>query len=223
MSEIENKSICISSDESSSTLNANDISKLKRISGKDMITSDKKYCPQVSFLSNVKMIIASNYFIEATIADPAFERRRMTIPFQYPIPLEKQDSMLIYKLLNEKDAIVTKAFYSYIRLLQHNFIFSGDEILGGEYDRMHITHNIDGAIHEFVEKYCNTESDTFTPSNYIFEAFIKIYSSFTIQDSEVFFKKLNKFLNSIKIPHYKRRHPDFPNPVNGYFLTVKEV
>lgn len=97
VSELQGKRINVSSDESALNLDSSQLAVLKRISGHDIISADKKSMSQVSFLCTCKIIIASNHNIGMAYSsrDDAIMRRICTLPFDVKIPRIKQNPNIV--------------------------------------------------------------------------------------------------------------------------------
>lgn len=85
----------------------------------------------------------------------------MTIPFAYTVPREERDPMLLERLLNERDAIVSRALESYVNLRDNGYRFSGNfavnEIVQNESAD---SEDIKVAVYRFVkENFIETPND----------------------------------------------------------------
>lgn len=123
------KALCISGDMTSDPLSSNSTSKLKQFSGNDFISSDVKHSAMVSFYGRAKFVLVTNHPLLTEERDDAFVERIITIPFDYPTPLERRDRDLILKLKAERDAIATIAVQYYFDLVRHNYKFEGAYIM----------------------------------------------------------------------------------------------
>ena len=102
-------------------------SKLKMLTGGDLITINEKYVPQFKYQNRAKFIFASNHPIQLAEDDEAFWERMVFLPFQYSVSKPEQDMDLLKKLLKEKDAVVSKAL-QYARMLREdNYTFPTTE------------------------------------------------------------------------------------------------
>lgn len=113
----------ISLDLPNSRLNAAAVSKLKMLTGGDMITVNEKYVPQFSYQNRAKFIFASNHPLNLVEDDEAFWERLVFLPFDYSINKEKQKAKLLEKLLYEKDAVVSKALKYAKKLMESHYQF----------------------------------------------------------------------------------------------------
>ena len=126
ISELVGKALCISPDLPAAPLDEKAVSKIKQITGNDVVSSNRKYESYVSFRCNAKIILVTNHPILTRGNDSAFEERIVTIPFRYSVPKEAQDRMLIPNLFSERDAIITKAIRAYYKLVENCYRFSGN-------------------------------------------------------------------------------------------------
>lgn len=117
----------VSLDLPSSRLGTAAVSKLKMLTGGDLITINEKYVPQFKYQNQAKFIFASNHPIRLVEDDEAFWERLVYLPFNYSVDKSEQDTDLLKKLLKEKDAVVSKALEYAQKLLKENYIFPTTE------------------------------------------------------------------------------------------------
>lgn len=133
LAQIVGKAINVSMDLPSTTLNAAAVSRLKMITGDDLITINEKYMPQFRYYNRAKFLFASNHPVHIGERDDAFWNRMIYFPFNISIPNEEQDKRLLYKILDEKNAIVSKALRYGKKFVKNNYIFPStseiDEII----------------------------------------------------------------------------------------------
>lgn len=170
----------ISADEGEINLKSRDIGYLKSFSGHDDMTANVKFKDFVTFTSTCKIVIASNnnIGIAYSAVDPAFTRRLLTIPYPVCIPREQQDPYIMYRLLNERDAVVTEAFRHYLKLRARNYTFTGC----GAYEvqlPLHmspISPEYD-AIRNFSSSFCDfSDAEAFTSTQDLYHAFHSVYA-----------------------------------------------
>ena len=77
----------------------------------------------VQFTANVKLLFASNRNYAFKHPDRALYRRMIVAPFEYSIPVEKQDPELLDKLISERDVICSLAVRRLPRLIDSKFDF----------------------------------------------------------------------------------------------------
>ncbi len=184
-SELENKRVCIASDEGKFNFNEESAAKLKRISGGgETITVDVKMKAQTTFMVTAKLLIASNYPIHrsASAVDQYLRNRMMIIPFVNSIPQNEQDPYILNKLLAERDAIVTHAFYVYKSLMAKNFVFSGDEAYYENLANMATTDTSYETMRIFSDNFCTFDGTSFTPTETLFQAYTQSFSIAQFKD-----------------------------------------
>lgn len=206
-SELENKRVCIASDEGKFNFNEESAAKLKRISGSgETITVDVKMKAQTTFMVTAKLLIASNYPIHRSAAaiDPYLRNRMMIIPFVNSIPQNEQDPYILNKLLVERDAIVTHAFYVYKNLMAKNFVFSGDEAYYENLANMTTTDTSYETMKIFSDNFCTFDSTSFTATETLFQAYTQLFSIAQFKDITSFSRAFLE-VNYNKIEQ-KRKH-----------------
>lgn len=122
---LEGKAIIIVSDMPDKDISRAGVSAIKKITGRDGISSDVKYRERTQFETNAKIVCFTNYRVSSESYDGAFYDRAVPIPCRYSIPKSEQDFTLDDKLAMEIDAIATKALYYYIILRMNNYQFAG--------------------------------------------------------------------------------------------------
>lgn len=105
-------------------LNNAAVSKVKLLTGGDLMTISEKFVPEFTYLNRAKLIFGTNHPI--TLADgddDAFWSRMVFMPFMYSVPPEKQNPRLLEEILEEKDSIVSKALQYGRELIENSYIF----------------------------------------------------------------------------------------------------
>lgn len=106
-----------------SKMNPSAVSKLKMLTGGDLITIDEKYVPQFRYQNRAKFLFASNHPIKLAEDDDAFWERMVFLPFDYSVSKERQNEKLLKELLKEKDAVVSKALRYAEKLMKCHYKF----------------------------------------------------------------------------------------------------
>lgn len=125
MSELEGKAICISADLPNAPLDATSVSNIKKLTGRDVVSADKKYSARKQFKFFGKIIAVTNYPLLTTRRDDAFQERVVAVPFLYSVAPEKRVDLLP-ELLSERSAIAKKALSAYFELRKRHYRFAGD-------------------------------------------------------------------------------------------------
>lgn len=202
ISELQGKRINVSSDEGALTLDSAQLAVLKRISGHDRITADKKNAMQISFLSTCKIIIASNHDIGMAYSsgDSAIKRRICTLPFDVKIPKAEQNPNIVSMILNsELDEITTEALNAFIRLKNNGYHFTGDDTSLDDYSIRNTP--IDAQyynIENFVMSYIRPQPGNFVLTQNLYETFNCYYNNNrdTFKDITGFSQALYKYLTA---------------------------
>ena len=124
MSELEGKALCISPDLPNAPLDTASVSNIKKLTGRDVVSADKKYSARKQFKFTGKIIAVTNYPLLTTRRDDAFQERIVAVPFLYSVAPDRRKDLLPY-LLQERSAIATKALATYFELRRRNYRFSG--------------------------------------------------------------------------------------------------
>lgn len=184
-SELENKRVCIASDEGKFNFNEESAAKLKRISGGgETITADVKMKAQTTFTVTAKLLIASNYPIHrsASAVDQYLRKRMMIIPFVNSIPQNEQDPYILDKLLTERDAIATHAFYIYKSLMVNKFAFSGNEAYYEKLANIATADTSYEAMKIFSDDFCTFDSTSFTSTETLFQTYTQLFPMAQFKD-----------------------------------------
>lgn len=126
MVDCKGKVLCMSSDMESEVLNTTSVANLKKLSGRDTISSAVKYKSRSNFQFTGKVVMVTNHPLLLKQDDQAFWERIIVIPFRYQIPVEKRIYNLEATLMNEVSAIAAKALGAYFELRRNNYQFSGE-------------------------------------------------------------------------------------------------
>ncbi len=202
MSELQGKRINISSDEGALNFDTSQMAILKRLSGHDIVTCDKKNTNQVNFLSTCKIIIASNHNIGMayTNNDTAVMRRICTLPFNVRIPKEQQNPDIVKIILSsELNQIITEALNAYFKLKCNGYCFTGDGTSLDEYSIRTVPADEQyDAIQNFVEKCISPIAENFVFTQDLYEAFFKFnnYQEYPFKDITGFSQALYNYLTS---------------------------
>lgn len=126
MAECEGKVLCVSSDMAPEALNTISVGNLKKLSGRDTISSAVKYKSRANFQFTGKVVMVTNHPLLLKEDDQAFWERIVVIPFRYQIPVENRIYNLEDALKQELSAIAAKALGAYFELRKNNYQFSGE-------------------------------------------------------------------------------------------------
>lgn len=126
LSELIGKALCVDTELTAAPLKTGSVGKLKQLSCKDLLSSDKKYSDRVKFVCRAKIILATNHRFQLDTRDAAFLKRIVVLPFNYEIPKQGCDPEILQSFKTERLAIVKKVLYYYCQLRQNRYVFAGD-------------------------------------------------------------------------------------------------
>lgn len=106
-------------------LDARAVAQVKQLTGDaSLLSGEKKYANTISFRNTAKLLFCTNHRLTLSTEDSAFWKRLVLLPFENPIPIEKQDPYLLSKLEVEKGWLVQQALEAYRTLKARNFAFT---------------------------------------------------------------------------------------------------
>lgn len=213
LADIVGKRLCIDLDLPGGIINERAASFLKKMTGGDLLSTDVKYMPRVSFVNTAKLLFGTNHAIFTPIDDSAFSRRIVVIPFTKSIPQSEQDLNLLASLEAERDAVVVKALSAYYKLRDNQYIFSGDFKVN---DTIADGEKLCDEILQFFNQDCEEQVDTWTPTDVFYEKFIEKYGEICAKNifSETFWTVVKAVLPSVE--KRRGRVNGKGNPVYGY-------
>lgn len=184
------KALILSPDFAAGALNAKSASRLKQITGNDLVSDDVKYKDRVQFLCRAKVVIATNHPFTVSGSDDALYERAVVIPFEYTVPKAARDPNLLNRFKGELDAIASKAALAYMRLVRNHYEFAGSYALNSvtlgdnmpglledqicDFVRRHVAPDFDGCVFtddactQFCELYRHVDVATFARHFYTF-------------------------------------------------------
>ena len=126
LANLEGMALCLSADLPAKPLDAISASHIKKLTGDDVVSADRKYGSRQQFSFQGKLILATNYPLMTAIPDPAFMQRVVCVPFAYAVAPEDRDESLKIKIPQERAAIVSMAMDAYFRLRKNYYRFAGE-------------------------------------------------------------------------------------------------
>ncbi len=126
LSGLQGKALCLSPDLPAGVLDNKAVSKLKQLTGNDVVSTDVKYRDHAQFRCTATIVLASNYPLLMRQHDEALIDRAVVIPFQFSVPRESRNPHLLDCLKAERDAIATRAIGAYIQLVRRQYRFEGN-------------------------------------------------------------------------------------------------
>lgn len=153
---------------------------IKALTGGDTIIGEMKYQAPEVIMNETKLLFSTNHTIQTSSFDPAFMNRCCIQPFMHGIPVEQQDSMLLDKLLAERQAIVHMAINAYLQMKQRYrgmvTVFDGEEEAQELYNQycmglQAVTENCNQVYTEFLSECCEPVTGYKTSTNDLYKAF----------------------------------------------------
>lgn len=213
LSDLIGKRLCADLDLSGETINSKAASYLKKMTGGDLLTTNVKYMPPVSFMNTAKLLFSTNHALFTEVFDDAFQGRIIVVPFSVIIPQSEWDTDLVEHLSEERDAVVVKALSAYCALRDHNYIFSGEFVINATVDG---GSNLADKVTQFVFENCVEAADVWTPTSTFYEQFIKEFGRVCndIAFSKLFFQIISGAVPSAK--RFRKRVNRSGNPISGF-------
>lgn len=146
------------------------VAQLKQLTGDGaLLSGEKKHMSAFSFRNTAKLLFCSNHPLVLSKDDQALWNRVVLLPFENPIPVEKQDHQLLAKLEIEKGWIVLRALEAYRQLVQKNFQFT-EVTVPAEYIPQIRSPYLE-TIRNFVHCNCSLRADARTRVEELYNAF----------------------------------------------------
>ena len=202
-------------------LSASVVSRLKSITGGDVITIEAKYMRPEATVSNLRFLLGTNYpvTIPKEDDDDAFWQRMVVIPFTRTTPSEEKDPELLDKLWKERDAIVSHCLRKYKNVLDRGYQFSYCQ---ASEDMKNSWRRDDASCYTFASFWTDYVSVTGNSED---EVFVQtLYDRYTMycQDrgvEPIYYNKMREWIEShtdAELCRAKRIHKTGSNPRAGY-------
>ena len=202
-------------------LSASVVSRLKSITGGDVITIEAKYMRPESTVSNLRFLLGTNYpvTIPKEDDDDAFWQRMVVIPFTRTTPSEEKDPELLDKLWKERDAIVSHCLRKFKNVLDRGYQFSYCQ---ASEDMKNSWRRDDASCYTFASFWTDYVSVTGDSED---EVFVQtLYDRYTMycQDrgvEPIYYNKMREWIEShtdAELCRAKRMHKTGSNPRAGY-------
>lgn len=179
MSELEGKALCISADLPNAPLDAISASNIKKLTGRDIVSADKKYSTRKQFKFFGKIIAVTNYPLFTTRKDDGFEQRVIAVPFLYSVAPEKRVDLLP-RLLPERSAIAKKALSAYFELRKRHYRFTGNYRLNQAealYTQLCEEDAVMSQIYRFAQQYFTADPNGFFFMDDALSLYASLYGS----------------------------------------------
>lgn len=169
LSSIIAKRLNTSMDLPAGTLNPKSVSRIKMLTGGDLIEINEKYMPKISYHNTATFIFGTNYPIAIKGEDDAFWDRLILVPFLHSVPKELQNDYLIDELWEEREEIVSMALNAVYNVIENNMTFSpctaADEIVESWRDGM-----TDNVI-RYIKSQCIFDESSRTHSTVLYQSY----------------------------------------------------
>ena len=205
------KTLCEIQDMPNKAISAAAASKIKQMTGHDILTTDVKYKSRKQFKNTAKLVFATNHAFFTKDGDAALKDRIAAMPFLISIPRENRIPNLLEKLSNERDGIVYQCLKAYCSLpYSADFTGSGDPKYEVNYAVKLESTNVESAISMFV-----IEAFTQDPNGSVF-----LEDAYNLFCNEVVCIPLPSFAgifrkyveNTFDAKHSRKRKPGQTNP-----------
>ena len=218
MSELEGKTLCISPDLPNAPLDSASVSNIKKLTGRDVVSADKKYSSRKQFKFTGKIIAVTNYPLLTTRRDNAFQERIVAVPFLYSVAPDKRVDLLPY-LRQERSAIAKKALAAYFELRKRNYLFSGfyqlnqAEVL---YEECCPDSTPTTQIYRFAQQYFTADPNSFTFMDDAYSLYSSIFDSLHINTfSPAFSSAAEALFGAVKVRKRKLNAPNAMSCLQG--------
>ena len=214
LSDLVAKKLCVDFDLPADPFNKKAVSKLKKLTGGDLLSSDVKFSDRVRFVCTAKFLFATNHAVLLPNKDEAFNNRLVVVPFSTSVNKEHQDFHLPEKLAAERDAIIVQALQYYRQLVANDYRFAGkfrpNEALGEGKG------SFVNAVASFLKTCCCIDENAWTSSGELFTRFISQYGELCgVNQFSSVLLQLCTTQNLCVQKMRKRLSPD-KNPVFGF-------
>lgn len=172
--------LCVFADMPSTSISNEAVGIIKAVTGGDTVIGERKYQAPEKIMNTTRLLFSTNHEIKTSSRDDAFFNRCCIVPFMVSIPPEFQNPILFNMLLEERQAIVNMAIYSYcqMRWAQGGMAveFTGEEVakaLYRQYCRSNFSAkgDLNSIYSEFVSQCCVPSEGSITPTKTLYDAF----------------------------------------------------
>ncbi len=189
LSSIIAKRLNLSMDLPAGTLNPKSVSRIKMLTGSELIEINEKYMPKIPYHNTATFVFGTNYPVTIKGEDDAFWDRLILVPFLHSVPKELQNDYLIDELWEEREAIVSMALSAVSNVTQKNITFSpcaaADEIIETWRDGM-----TDNVI-RYIKNRCIFDESARTHSAVLYQYYIDwCFDHAEIPKSENYFSRI---------------------------------
>lgn len=216
LSNLVGRKLCVDFDLPADPFSKRAISKLKKLTGGDFMSSDVKFQSRVKFVNTAKLLFASNHAVLLPNHDEAFNNRMVVVPFATSVAKERQDYQLAKKLAAERSAIIVQALSCYKTLVRNSYCFAGNYRPNEVLDNALGLYGID-AVAVFLQHRCEPDAEVWTPSSILYASFCETIGDCCCGLNE-FSQLLLQLCDTQGLPVEKERNRLTPgsNPIYGF-------
>lgn len=225
LSSLVDKRLNVSMDLTDNALSEQAVSVIKQLTGQDLVQVEEKYKAPYSAHITCKLVFGTNHALRLNASDQAFMRRILYLPFQYPVPPERQIHGLASILANERNGIFKKVLYSYLGLVNRGYQFAGDEIYQiqamPQCGNMQVT--IEQGISDFISAMCSEDQDSLISTEDLHRCYLNFCANARIPSCENRQQFSTKFqsLASARLPSVARTKKRVDGKPQNVYLGIK--
>lgn len=211
LSALVGKRLNIAMDLTDAALKEQSVAILKQITGNDLVTVEQKYHDPYAAKIRTKIVFGTNHILRVNSNDKAFTQRVMLIPFQYPVPKERQDIFLLDKLQAEKDGIFLLALQGYASFLKRG----GRQFWGDSKFTLQTCQEGDEAedlttgITAFIAQCCSISAEAVTPTDMLHQHYLQFCQNIRYpgyNNCQQFSSAFGKVLLGQGISYQRKKH-----------------
>ena len=163
----------------------------------EMTTGRRLYENAVDFVPRAKFIFASNIDLHFAHPDDAVYERLLVMQFDKTIPKEKRDPMLLSKLMEKRDIILSAAVKTLPELIRSGYDFCEPE------ESKAIIVRYRAALHtadSFLEEYCEINAEATVSSVALFQSYNEwcLRNGLEADGQKTFYARVRAYDSNIK-------------------------
>lgn len=170
------KYLCYDGDLSNEALQEKAVGVIKKITGGDVTKTRQIFCSHEDNKLLSKLVVATNHPIKLKRPDEAFWDRVVIVPFICTKAENDRDANLLIKLLDERDAIVTKAILCGLKVIENHYQFPHCAVSEGMLADW--AEGPNSSVEEFLEDLCILSKDKFAQNGETTKNLYLAYSCF---------------------------------------------
>ena len=124
MTDLPYKAINTHADLSAGKIKEDSVGVVKNLTGDSTFCYNKKFADPSNTIHHMHMVFGTNAQISLKTQDEAFWSRMIIVPFNYSVPKAEQNKNLLGELIEERDAIISKAVKAVSKVIARNYPFT---------------------------------------------------------------------------------------------------